>query len=143
MPESAASRYRHRITVRYGEVDQQGVAFNAHYLAWCDDAMERWFRSLGLRLEDGAWDFMLKRAEIEWQASATTADELDIDVAVVRWGTTSFDVGFLGSIDGRHVFWARITYVGVRLGTKDTMAPPAKIRQALGEATTLLGTEPA
>ena len=25
--------------VRYGECDQQGVVFNAHYLAWADEAM--------------------------------------------------------------------------------------------------------
>jgi acyl-CoA thioesterase FadM len=28
--------------VRYGEVDMQRVVFNAHYLAYCDDAVERW-----------------------------------------------------------------------------------------------------
>ena len=30
--------------VRYGECDQQGVVFNAHYMAYCDDASDRWLR---------------------------------------------------------------------------------------------------
>lgn len=132
-------RFRHRIAVRYGEVDQQGVAFNAHYLAWCDDAMERWFRATGMRPAQAQWDFMLKRAEIEWQGSATTADDVDIDVAVVRWGRTSFEVGFAGAVGGHPVFTARITYVGVGHGTKQTAPPPAEVRHALGEAVDLFG----
>jgi len=32
--------YRHSIRVRYGEVDRQGVVFNAHYMAYMDDALE-------------------------------------------------------------------------------------------------------
>lgn len=139
-PGGARGRYRHRLVVRYGEVDQQQVVFNAHYLAWCDEAMERWFRHTGMRLSETGWDFMLKRAEIEWQGSATTAEDVDIDVAVVRWGRTSFDVGFRGDVAGRPVFTARITYVGVRFGTKETQPPPATVRAALGEAVDLFGT---
>ena len=32
--------------VRYGECDQQGVVFNAHYLAYVDDALDQWLRVL-------------------------------------------------------------------------------------------------
>ena len=31
----------------------QRVVFNANYLAYCDDAADWWFRSLGARLEAG------------------------------------------------------------------------------------------
>ena len=33
--------------VRYGECDQQGVVFNAHYLAWADEAVTALFLDLG------------------------------------------------------------------------------------------------
>ena len=33
-----------RIRVRYGEVDQQGVVYNAHYLAYVDDVFDTLLR---------------------------------------------------------------------------------------------------
>ena len=39
---------RHRLRVRYGECDAQGVVFNAPYLAWFDVAMtELWRAAFG------------------------------------------------------------------------------------------------
>ena len=124
--------FRYSVAVRYGEVDMQRVVFNSHYLAYCDDAVETWFRRLGLSVADMGWDFMLKKAVIEWAGSATVGDVVDIDVGVERWGNTSFDVGFSGSVQGVAVFHCTITYVGVRIGTKETMPPPEAFRAALG-----------
>jgi acyl-CoA thioester hydrolase len=124
--------YVHRIRVRYGEVDMQRVVFNAHYLAYCDDACEMWLQSLGLNVFDHGWDFMLKKATIEWAGAATVHDVLDIAVEATRWGNTSFDVGFAGSVDGRPVFTTTITYVGVKAGTRETMPPPPEVRTLLG-----------
>jgi acyl-CoA thioester hydrolase len=120
--------YIHRVRVRYGEVDMQRVVFNAHYLAYCDDAIENWLSVLGLSVIDLGWDFMLKKAVIEWDGAATVHDILEIAVGVTRWGNTSFDVGFKGTVDGRPVFSTTITYVGVKTGTRDTMAPPPEVR---------------
>jgi len=50
--------YTHHVRIRYGEVDMQRVVFNAHYLAYCDDAADLWFRSIGALLEGGEWDVM-------------------------------------------------------------------------------------
>lgn len=123
--------YRHTIPVRYAEIDQQGVVFNAHYLAYCDDAVARWWTDSGVSFGDHGWDVMLKKAVIEWQGSATFGDDLDIDVRVARWGNTSHDVAFTGTVEGRPVFSATITYVGVRHGTKDPMPPPDEVRARL------------
>jgi acyl-CoA thioester hydrolase len=131
---SAGARYRNVLPVRYGEVDQQGVVFNAHYLAYVDDTMDRWLRTFDVSFEQHGWDLMLKRAEIEWQGPARTGDDLAVDVAVVRWGRTSFDAGFVGTVDGRAVFTARVVYVGVRHGTTEPMPAPGPIRDRLGEA---------
>ena len=124
--------FRHTVAVRYGEVDMQRVVFNSHYLAYCDDAVETWFRGLDFSLADLQYDFMLKKAVIEWSGSATVGDVLEIDVSVERWGNTSFDVAFEGSVGGGPVFRCVITYVGVRFGTKETMPPPEAFRSALG-----------
>jgi acyl-CoA thioester hydrolase len=124
--------YRHTIAIRYGEVDMQEVVFNAHYLAYCDDAIETWLRTEGISVRAYGWDFMLKKAVLEWQASATVGETLDIDVAVARWGNTSFDVGFIGAVGERPVFTCTVTYVGVEPGTTTTMPCPPELRARLG-----------
>ena len=121
----------HRITVRYGEVDMQRVVFNAHYLAYCDDACENWVRHVGIRAFENGWDFMLKKATIEWSGTATVGDVISIAPAVTRWGNTSFDVTYDGRVGDRPVFSCTITYVGVKMGTLETMPPPAEVRAAL------------
>ena len=110
----------------------QKVVFNAHYLAYCDDACESFVRARGLRSMGAGFDFMLKKAVVEWQGAATVADELDIEVAVSRWGNSSFDVSFTGHVGERPIFTATITYVGVVEGTLETMRVPDAVRAALG-----------
>jgi acyl-CoA thioester hydrolase len=125
------SSYVHSIRIRYGEVDMQRVVFNAHYMAYCDDAVECWLAAKGVSVFEVGWDFMLKKAVLEWQGSATVHEQLDISVEVARWGNTSFDVLFTGSVGDRAVFTNTITYVGVTLGTQDTAPPPDEVKRAL------------
>lgn len=127
-----AEPYVHHIRPRYGEVDIQRVVFNAHYLAYCDDAADLWFRSLGAALEDGEWEVMVKKATITWSGGATVHDDLAIAVEVVRWGTSSFDVRFAGQVEGAPVFEAVLTYVAVKTGTKETVRVPDDFRAAAG-----------
>lgn len=122
----------HRVRVRYGEVDMQRVVFNAHYLAYCDDACETFVRARGVRDAEPGFDFMLKKATIEWSGSATVADELAIAVGVSRWGNSSFDVTFAGAVDERPVFTAVITYVAVTEGTTAPLRVPDGVRSLLG-----------
>jgi acyl-CoA thioester hydrolase len=120
----------HHIHVRYGECDMQRVVFNAHYLAYCDHAADLWFRSLGASLESGAWDVMVKKAAITWDGAARVHDDLAITLSVSRWGNTSFDVRFDGTVDDVPVFTADLTYVAVVTGTTDTVSVPEEFRVA-------------
>ena len=124
--------FTHRVRIRYGEVDMQRVVFNAHYLAFCDDAADLWFREIGAGLEDDWWDVMVKKATVTWSGAARVHDELVIELAVRRWGTTSFDVGFDGTVAGEPVFSADLTYVAVRTGTTETVRVPDDFRSAAG-----------
>ncbi len=131
--------FRHTIAVRYGELDPQGVVFNAHYLAYLDDAMESWLRPLRENAEARGWDMMLKRCSIEWDGSLGQGDHLDIDVAVSRWGRSSWDLDFVGSCAGRPVFRARVVYVSVERGSTRVIETPRLIRDFLGEPVELVG----
>lgn len=128
----ADAPFVHRVRPRYGEIDMQRVVFNAHYLAYCDDAADLWFRAIGAGLEDDWWDVMVKKATVTWSGAARLHDELVIEVAIRRWGTTSFDVGFDGTVDGEPVFSADLTYVAVRTGTTETVRVPDDFRAAAG-----------
>jgi acyl-CoA thioester hydrolase len=108
----------------------QRVVFNANYLAYCDDAADWWFRSLGATLEGGEWDVMVKSASITWDGAARVHDDLAIEVFVSRWGNSSFDVRFNGTVDGAPVFTADLTYVAVVTGTTDTVRVPDDFRAA-------------
>jgi acyl-CoA thioester hydrolase len=117
--------------IRYGEVDLQGVVFNAHYLAYVDHCVDRWFRSLGVLGDGSDWDIMVKKATIDWSGSAGVGDVLTLVPRVSRWGTTSFDVTIDGSVAERPVFAAVVVYVGVALGTKQPMPVPVRVRDLL------------
>jgi acyl-CoA thioester hydrolase len=132
----ADAPFTHRVRPRYGEIDMQRVVFNAHYLAYCDDAADLWFRAIGAGLEDGWWDVMVKKATLTWSGAARLHDELVIEIAIRRWGKTSFDVGFDGTVDGAAIFSADITYVAVRTGTTETVTVPDDFRAAAGGPST-------
>lgn len=136
MPDHAvpARGWPHRepIRVRYQEVDLQGVVFYGHYLGWCDVASSAWFReALGWTGVADDVDWMVVRAEISWQGSATYGDTVDIDCGIGRWGTTSFDLVYRGSVEERPVFTATVTSVCVTPGTKDKVAVTERMRTAL------------
>jgi acyl-CoA thioester hydrolase len=125
--------FRHRVRIRYQEVDMQQVVFNAHYLAYVDDTMAMWLHeAFGWDGSDDHFDWMLVKAVVEWQGSATYGEHLDVDAWVGRWGTTSFDVAFTGAVGDRPVFTATITYVCITPGTKTKLPVPPEVKAALG-----------
>jgi acyl-CoA thioester hydrolase len=124
--------YRHELRIRYGEVDMQRHVFNAHYLAYIDDALDQWLRTTLDPGYESGFDMVVKRADLTWTGGAGLGDTLAIDVAIRRWGTTSFDVGFEGSVDERPIFDAALTYISVEPGTTTPAPVPDHVRAALG-----------
>ncbi len=73
----------------------------------------------------------VEEAIFEWQGPATFGDILDLDLAVSRWGNTSFDVFVDGTAAGKEVFTSTVIYVSV-VPKKNTPTPvPAEVREAL------------
>lgn len=126
----------HQIRVRYGECDMQKVVFNAHYMAYCDDAVDTWFRSEltpdGTGFESLGFDFMLKSATITWHAPLRFGDTADLRCSVARFGNASFDVSITGSASSEQRFDATITYVSVAPGTTTPTRVPELVRERLG-----------
>ena len=109
--------------------------FNAHYLGFCDLTSASWMQeAIGWTGVGDAIDWMLVKATVEWQGSATYGDDVDVDCGIARWGTSSFDIAYRGTVEDEPVFTALITYVSVVPGTKDSTPVPARMRDALGLA---------
>lgn len=88
-------RFVHRLRVRWAEVDMQGIVFNGHYLAYFDVGVTEYYRAIG-HPYPGAFagtntDLFVKKAEIEYHASAGYDDLIDVCVRVSRVGRSSFE----------------------------------------------------
>lgn len=130
--------FRHSIEVRYPDCDMQRVVYNAHYLTYCDLAVSAWLAEVfgWSASDDDAFDWMLVKVVLEWRGSATFRDVIDIDLGVARWGTTSFDVSFSGTVAGRAVFDGTITYVCVEPGANGKIPVPVEMKERLGPLVT-------
>ncbi len=111
---SAVAPYRHRLLVRYGECDPQGVVFNANYLLYADVAFTEYMRAAvgpWQQMLDSGYDAVVAEAALRFRASATFDDELDLLVGARRLGETSLTTSIivmrgddrLVEIDLRHV----------------------------------------
>ena len=100
--------------VRYAECDQQGIAFNAHYLAWCDEAATAWFGVVGTPYEDlltRGLDMRVKATTLEWSAPVRWRDALDVDAAVERVGGSSWVLAMRLCVREQVRCTVRTTYV--------------------------------
>lgn len=135
MSAPVAWPHRELIRVRYQEVDLQRVVFNAHYLTWCDLACAGWMQAaVGWTGVDDDIDWMVVRAAIDWQGSATYGDEVAVVCGIARWGRTSFAIAYRGTVEDRPVFTGELTYVCVLPGTKQPEPVPDRLRAALAMA---------
>jgi acyl-CoA thioester hydrolase len=118
----------------YADVDQQGVVFHGHWLAYFDDAMTRFVDWLGFPPKTtfaGHFDVMVVKATLEWSGPAGFDDEVEIAVEPVRLGTASFDLRYTASVAGNTVCVGVVTYVSVRPGTPEPAPIPHDVRAKL------------
>ncbi|MGL4435486.1 MAG: YbgC/FadM family acyl-CoA thioesterase, partial [Giesbergeria sp.] len=83
----------HRLRVRWAEVDMQKIVFNAHYLMYIDTAMMDYWRALALPYEASmvalGGDIYVKKATLEYHASAQLEDLLEVGLRCARVGNSS------------------------------------------------------
>jgi acyl-CoA thioester hydrolase len=128
---AASSEFVERVRVRYGECDQQGIVFNANYLAYADDVIGQWFRAAIGSWEESGFDCMVKKASLEWSTPARPGDIIEFRPSITRWGNSSFDITMEATVDGRHIVDIVLLYVSVTPGTHTPCPVPARIREAL------------
>ena len=88
-------QFRHfdRLRVRWAEVDLQKIVFNAHYLTYFDTAVAGYWRALALpyhaTMEHLGGDLFVRKATLEYLASARYDDVLDVGIRCGRIGNSS------------------------------------------------------
>lgn len=128
------------VSVRYMEVDAQGVVFNAWYLTYFDEAMSAFLQHRGLpyqRMLDAGFDVQLVRSEIAFRAGVRWQDPIVVAVSTSRLGRTSFTLDFevrRGAGDGVEVCTAgRTVYVVIATDGSGKREIPALLLDSLGE----------
>jgi acyl-CoA thioester hydrolase len=126
--------HTHRLRVRYGECDPQGVVFNAHYFAYFDIALtELWREAAGgyAGMMDDGIDLQVVEATARYKAPARFDDELDLTIEVTRLGTTSMVTAITVERAGELLVEGELAHVFVDTDTYTKTPIPDRLREAL------------
>ena len=128
-------RFFHHLRVRWAEVDMQKIVFNAHYLMYFDTAVADYWRTLAMPYEEAMHqlqgDLYVKKATIEFNASARMDDRLDIGLKCGRIGNSSMQ--FLGAIfrGEELLITCELVYVFADPATQTSRPVPPPLREML------------
>lgn len=128
--------FSYPLRVRWAEVDRQGIVFNGHYLLYFDVGITEYWRAIGYPYPDGLLehgsDLFVKKASVEYHASAHYDEVLDVQVRVARIGRSS--VQFLLEIHRgeAQLVSGEVIYVNADPVTKTAAPVPAFLREAIG-----------
>lgn len=142
-------RLLHRLRVRWVEVDLQKIVFNGHYLMYFDTAMADYWRALAIPYEDTmhqlGGDLYVKKASLEYHASAQYDDRLEVGLRCQRIGNSS--IQFVGGIfcGDQLLITGELLYVYANPHTKTSMPVPQVLRETMlgfeeGQTVTTLET---
>jgi acyl-CoA thioester hydrolase len=137
-----ADEFHFPVTVRYLEVDAQGVVFNMWYLGYFDEALNGYLAHCGSgypELIASGTDVQLVHTEIDYRAGVRWGDPLVVVVSTAKVGNTSFALDFQARVGDTVACEARTVYVTVDTDAYAKKPVPADLRAALGEPKPLLG----
>ena len=132
LPQRGDFRFGEWLQVRWSEVDVQQIVFNAHYLTYFDTAMAGYWRALALPYADAMallqGDVFLRKASVDFHASAHMEDWLDVCVRCARVGTSS--IVFAGAVfcERRPLVQGELVYVFADPKTQTSRPVPPALR---------------
>ena len=127
----------HRLRVRFGECDPQGVVFNANYLLYLDVAFtELWRERLGGYAEmiGRGIDVMLVQSNLSYRRAARADDQIDVRLRVTALGTTSMTMEATVERAGATLVEATLVHVFVHAASLEKAPIPADLRALLAPA---------
>ena len=120
------------LRVRYGETDQMGVAYHAHYLVWCEMARTEHMRRLGVRyrdLEAGGIKLAVSEASLRYVSSARYDDEIEVSAWLADVGSRRvlFRYKVARPEDGALLCTAETALISLDRNNKPTRIPTAAL----------------
>lgn len=125
-------RFADRLRVRWAEVDLQKIVFNGHYLMYFDTAVAGWWRAMALPYEqtmhDLGGDFYVRKASVEYEASARCDDQLEVGVRCERIGNSSMLLQAAAFRGGQRLVTGELVYVYADPTTQRPLPVPQPLR---------------
>ena len=118
----------------YFQFDQQGVVFNMWYFGWFDDAMTQFLGEVGYpyaAMNADGFDVQLVHTEADWREGVRYGEQVLVDVATERVGSTSFTLSFGVRVGAQERCTGRTVYVVVSTDGSGRRPVPPKLRAAL------------
>jgi YbgC/YbaW family acyl-CoA thioester hydrolase len=128
-------RLAQRLRVRWVEVDMQQIVFNGHYLMYFDTAVADYWRALAVpyhqTMHQLGGDLYVKKASVEYHASAALDDYLEVCLRCDRIGNSSMT--FVGAIfrGDQLLITGELVYVYADPVAKKSLPVPPALRQML------------
>ncbi|MFP5399084.1 MAG: YbgC/FadM family acyl-CoA thioesterase [Gammaproteobacteria bacterium] len=128
-------RFFDHLRVRWAEVDMQKIVFNGHYLMYLDTAVAGYWRAMAMPYHETMallqGDLYVRKATLEYHASAHYEDRIDVGMRCARIGNSSmvFEGGvFRGD---ELLVSGELVYVFADPSTQTSQPVPAQLRAAL------------
>jgi acyl-CoA thioester hydrolase len=116
------------LRVRYSETDQMGVAYHAHYLAWCELARTEHMRRLGVRyrdLEDRGLRLAVSEVWLRYARPARYDDLVRVSAWLAEVGSRRVVFGYRieRADDGLTLATAQTALVSLDAGSRPSRIP--------------------
>ena len=128
-------RFFHRLRVRWAEIDMQKIVFNSHYLMYVDTAVADYWRVLAMPYEEAmhllGGDLYVKKATVEFHASARMDDRLDVALKCARVGNSSMNFTSAIFRGDELLITCELVYVFADPASQTSKPVPALLREIL------------
>ncbi|HOM15578.1 MAG TPA: YbgC/FadM family acyl-CoA thioesterase [Rubrivivax sp.] len=131
------SEFRHleRLRVRWAEVDLQKIVFNGHYLMYFDTAVAGYWRAMAMpyhqTMAQLGGDLFVRKATLEYLASAQYDDLLDVGIRCGRIGNSSLRLHAAVFRGDTLLVGGELVYVFANPATQTSRPVPAGLRTLL------------
>jgi acyl-CoA thioesterase FadM len=128
--------FTYAMTVQLHHADAYGILFFANQFVFCHDVFQAWMSSEGLALaknrQSARFVAVVVHAESDYLAKTELGDQLEIRLANISIGTTSFTNGFTFiNQHGTEVGRARAVMVTIDPVSSQKIPIPIELREAL------------
>ena len=128
-------RFFDRLRVRWAEIDAQKIVFNGHYLMYFDTAVAGYWRALALpyaqTMAQLEGDLFVRKATVEYEASARYDDVIDVGIRCARIGNSSILFQAAVFRQDRRLVTGELVYVFADPHTQTSKPVPPSLRSAL------------